>query len=81
MTGAPAAWPPTQRAPFVNRAPKTVLARVGDGKPVGRVSTGFAETLLASGKARLIGNQRTTRLLVGPKAPGVKCRIGTNSLR
>jgi excisionase family DNA binding protein len=69
MTGAPATWPPTQPAPF---ASKTVLARVCDGQPVGRVSTGFAETFLASGKARLIGNLRATRLLVGQKAPGVK---------
>jgi hypothetical protein len=58
MTGPPAAWPPTQSAPSVNRAPQTVLVRMADGKLVGRVSIRFAETLVASDKAQPIGQTR-----------------------
>jgi hypothetical protein len=62
MTGPPAARPPTQTAPSVNRAPQTVLVRMADGILVGRVPIGFAEALLASGKAQPIG-KRTLRYI------------------
>jgi hypothetical protein len=76
MTGPPAAWPPTQSAPSVNRAPQMVLVRMADGKLVGRVSIRFAETLLVSGKAQPIGQKRLRYLRLKPGIAMTESSLG-----
>lgn len=66
MTGPPAAWPRTQSATSVSRSAQTVLVRMADGALATRVSIGFAETLLDSGKAQPIGKRRLRYLRLKP---------------
>jgi hypothetical protein len=66
MNWPPAAGPSIQSATSVNRSPQTVLVRMADGALAGRVSSEFAETLLASGKAQPIGKRRLRYLRLEP---------------
>lgn len=66
MTGPPTARRSSEPAPTANRAQPAVLVRMHDGELAGRVSIGFAGSLLASGAAKAVGKNRLRYLRLEP---------------